>query len=46
MVCYLDLCKAASHLPSSVGHATLRSIAPDLADELRVRLQLRFRALY
>lgn len=38
MVCYLDLCKAAIHLPVTVGHATLRALAPDLADELRSRI--------
>jgi hypothetical protein len=37
MVCYLDLCKAAIYLPPGVEQAALRSLAPELADELRVR---------
>lgn len=36
MVCYLDLCKAAIYLPPGVEQAALRSLAPELADELRV----------
>ncbi|KAG8870177.1 Ras GTPase activating protein ira2 [Serendipita sp. 405] len=38
MVCYLDLCKAAISLPSSVDQSALRSLAPDLAHELRSRI--------
>jgi hypothetical protein len=36
MVCYLDLCKAAIYLPPSTEGAALRTIAPDLAHELKV----------
>ncbi|KAG8833280.1 Ras GTPase activating protein ira2 [Serendipita sp. 399] len=38
MVCYLDLCKAAISLPASVDQSSLRSLAPDLAHELRSRI--------
>lgn len=38
MVCYLDLCKAAIFLPPSIEASSLRSIAPELADELRSRI--------
>ncbi|PVG03445.1 hypothetical protein CPB86DRAFT_723065 [Serendipita vermifera] len=38
MVCYLDLCKAAIYLPSSAEGAALKTIAPDLAHELKNRI--------
>lgn len=38
MVCFLDLCKAAMCLPKSIDQSALRSLAPELASELRSRI--------
>lgn len=37
MVCLIDLCKAAAYLPVDYENTALRSLAPELADDLRVR---------
>jgi len=36
--CYNDICGAAFHVPPEHTDCVLRALAPDLADELRVRL--------
>ena len=38
MVCYLDLCKAAIYVPPTitVTDGSLRTLAPEMADELKV----------
>ncbi len=36
MVCYLDLCKAAVYVPSTITDSALRALAPEMADELKV----------
>lgn len=36
MLCYNDICRAAFHLPPQADNTSLRSLAPDLADELKV----------
>ncbi|KAF8592239.1 hypothetical protein K439DRAFT_1626245 [Ramaria rubella] len=38
VLCYNDICRAAFCIPQSVGDTVLRSLAPDLADELKSRL--------
>ncbi|KDQ15349.1 hypothetical protein BOTBODRAFT_54648 [Botryobasidium botryosum FD-172 SS1] len=38
MICLIDLCRAAAHLPPELDATPLRSLAPDLVDELRNRL--------
>ena len=40
LVCYVDLCQAALLLPASLDDLTLRSFAPDLIEEIYVRLAL------
>jgi len=40
MVCYLDLCKAAIYLPPGVEQAALRTVAPELAGDLKVRCRI------
>ena len=36
MVCYLDLCKAAIYVPPTITDSALRTLAPEMADELKV----------
>ena len=36
MVCYLDLCKAAIYVPPTITDSSLRTLAPEMADELKV----------
>lgn len=36
-MCYNDICRAAFHIPPTAGDSVLRSIAPELAEELKVR---------
>jgi hypothetical protein len=36
MVCYLDLCKAAMYVPPTITDNSLRTLAPELAGELKV----------
>lgn len=36
MVCLIDMCKAAAYLPVSFEQTALRTLAPELADDLRV----------
>jgi len=36
MVCYLDLCKAAIYVPPTIADSSLRTLAPEMADELKV----------
>ncbi|KAG8959528.1 Ras GTPase activating protein ira2 [Tulasnella sp. 419] len=38
MVCLIDLCKAAAYIPPDYEHTALRSLAPELADDLRTRI--------
>ncbi|KIO22012.1 hypothetical protein M407DRAFT_28426 [Tulasnella calospora MUT 4182] len=38
MVCLIDMCKAAAYLPVSFEQTALRTLAPELADDLRNRL--------
>ena len=36
MVCLIDLCKAAAYIPPEYDQTALRTLAPELADDLRV----------
>ncbi|KAG8981934.1 Ras GTPase activating protein ira2 [Tulasnella sp. 425] len=38
MVCLIDMCKAAAYLPVAFEQTALRSLAPELADDLRNRI--------
>ncbi|KAG8905759.1 Ras GTPase activating protein ira2 [Tulasnella sp. 403] len=38
MVCLIDLCKAAAYLPAEFDGTALRTLAPELADDLRHRI--------
>lgn len=36
IMCYSDICRAAFYIPPHTGDNVLRSLAPELADELKV----------
>ena len=43
VVCYIELCKAAIYVPPTITSNSLRTLAPDIVDKLKV---LHLAALY